>query len=86
MKLIDPIKAERKIALIAVVGLGMRDRHGVAARTFSALSAARVNVLAIAQGASELNITVAVAEHDATRALRALHSEYQLDKVRPLQP
>ncbi len=84
MKLIDRIDAETKIALIAIVGLGMRGRPGIAARTFSSLAAERVNVLAIAQGSSELNITVAVAEGDATRALLALHSEYQLDKVRPL--
>jgi aspartokinase/homoserine dehydrogenase 1 len=83
MKLIDRISAETKIALIAVVGLGMRGRSGIAARTFSALSAGHVNILAIAQGSSELNITIAVAEHDATRALLALHAEYQLDKVRP---
>lgn len=83
-KLIDRIRAEKAIALIAVVGLGMRGRPGIAARTFSALSGARVNVVAIAQGSSELNITVAVAEEDATRALQALHSEYQLDKLHPL--
>ena len=84
LKLIDRIAAEKKIALIAVVGLGMRGRPGIAARTFSALSGDRVNVVAIAQGSSELNITVAVSEKDAGRALVALHDEYQLDKVRPL--
>jgi aspartokinase/homoserine dehydrogenase 1 len=83
-KLIDRIEAEKKLALIAVVGLGMRGRPGIAARTFSALSGHKVNVVAIAQGSSELNITVAVAEQDATRALQALHDEYQLDKLRPL--
>jgi bifunctional aspartokinase / homoserine dehydrogenase 1 len=83
-KLIDRIRAENDVALIAVVGLGMRGRPGIAARTFSALSGARVNVVAIAQGSSELNITVAVSEEDATRALQALHNEYQLDKLRPL--
>lgn len=83
-KLIDRIRAEKAIALIAVVGLGMRGRPGIAARTFSALSGARVNVVAIAQGSSELNITIAVSEEDATRALQALHSEYQLDKLHPL--
>ncbi|MFL6244451.1 MAG: bifunctional aspartate kinase/homoserine dehydrogenase I [Thermoanaerobaculia bacterium] len=83
-KLIDRIRAENDVALIAVVGLGMRGRPGIAARTFSALSGARVNVVAIAQGSSELNITVAVTEDDATRALQALHSEYQLDKLHPL--
>jgi aspartokinase/homoserine dehydrogenase 1 len=84
MKLIDRIDAETKIALIAVVGLGMAGRPGIAARTFSALAGERVNVVAIAQGSSELNITVAVAESDATKALLALHNEYQLEKVRPL--
>jgi aspartokinase/homoserine dehydrogenase 1 len=83
-KLIDRIRAENDVALIAVVGLGMRGRPGIAARTFSALSGARVNVVAIAQGSSELNITIAVSEEDATRALQALHSEYQLDKLHPL--
>jgi aspartokinase/homoserine dehydrogenase 1 len=84
LKLIDRIQAEKKLALIAVVGLGMRGRPGIAARTFSALSGARVNVIAIAQGSSELNITITVAESDATRALIALHDEFQLDKIRPL--
>jgi aspartokinase/homoserine dehydrogenase 1 len=83
-KLIDRITAERKMALVAVVGLGMRGRPGIAARTFSALSSENVNVVAIAQGSSELNITVAVSGHDATRALLALHAEYQLDKLRSL--
>jgi aspartokinase/homoserine dehydrogenase 1 len=83
-KLIDRIRAEEEVALIAVVGLGMRGRPGIAARTFSALSGARVNVVAIAQGSSELNITIAVSEADATRALQALHNEYQLDRIRPL--
>ncbi|MEO6259795.1 MAG: aspartate kinase, partial [Thermoanaerobaculia bacterium] len=84
MKLIDRITAEKNVALIAVVGLGMRGRPGIAARTFSALSASGVNIVAIAQGSSELNITVAVSESDATGALQSLHAEYQLDKVRPL--
>jgi aspartokinase/homoserine dehydrogenase 1 len=83
-KLIDRIRADHEIALIAVVGLGMRGRPGIAARTFSALSGAGVNIVAIAQGSSELNITIAVSERDATRALQALHNEYQLDKLRPL--
>lgn len=83
-KLIDRVRKEKEIALIAVVGMGMRGRPGIAARTFSALSGAAVNVVAIAQGSSELNITVAVSEGDATRALQALHNEFQLDKIHPL--
>jgi aspartokinase/homoserine dehydrogenase 1 len=84
LKLIDRFNAEKKIALIAVVGLGMRGRPGIAARTFSALSGQRVNVIAIAQGSSELNITIAVDEAQAKEALVALHNEFQLDKMHPL--
>ena len=84
MKLVDRIHAEKQLALIAVVGLGMRGRPGIAARTFSALGNERVNIVAIAQGSSELNITLAVTEADANRALVALHDEFQLDKIRPL--
>ena len=84
LHLIDRIAAQHEVALIAVVGLGMRGHAGIAARTFSAISAAGVNIIAIAQGSSELNITVAIDEKDATPALRALHDEYQLHKVRPL--
>lgn len=84
MKFVDRIRAERGVAMVAVVGLGMRGRPGIAARTFSALSQEHVNVQAIAQGSSELNITATIAEDDVTRALLALHDEYQLDKIRPL--
>ena len=83
-RLIDRIRAERQIALVAVVGLGMRGRRGIAARMFSALAGAGVNIAAIAQGSSELNITVALAEKDATPALQALHAEFQLHKLHPL--
>jgi aspartokinase/homoserine dehydrogenase 1 len=84
LKLIDRIHADKKIALIAVVGLGMQGQPGIAARVFGALSAERVNVVAIAQGSSELNITVAIDEDAATPALNALHCEFQLDRIRPL--
>src|SRR5256885_16856148 len=62
LKLIDRLSAEKKIALIAVVGLGMRGRPGIPGRTFSALTGKRVNVIAIAQGSWELNITSPVAD------------------------
>ena len=84
LKLIDRIHADKKIALIAVVGLGMAGRPGIAARTFNALSSEGVNVVAIAQGSSELNITVAIDEDASTAALNALHREFQLDRIRPL--
>lgn len=66
------------ISVLAAVGDGMAGKPGVAARLFGALARARVNVRAIAQGASERNISVAVAAEDATRALRAAHAAFWL--------
>ncbi|RPE75751.1 bifunctional aspartate kinase/homoserine dehydrogenase I [Vulcaniibacterium tengchongense] len=66
------------IAVLAAVGDGMVGTPGVAARLLGGLAQARVNVRAIAQGAGERNISVAVAEGDATRALRAAHAAFWL--------
>lgn len=83
-QLIDSIEVRKKVALIAVVGLGMRGQPGIAARTFSALSQQKINVLAIAQGSSELNITATIHQKDVPAALKALHQQYRLDRIRPL--
>lgn len=83
-RLIDNVRVEPGVALLAIVGLGMRGTPGVAARVFAALASRRVNVLAIAQGSSELNITVALREGDVAAALEALHREFQLDRQRAL--
>ncbi|NZA25754.1 bifunctional aspartate kinase/homoserine dehydrogenase I [Luteimonas sp. SJ-92] len=66
------------ICVLAAVGDGMVGHHGVAARLFGGLAQARVNIRAIAQGASERNLSVAVARVDATRALRAAHAAFWL--------
>lgn len=66
------------ISVLAAVGDGMVGTPGVAARLLNALALARVNVRAIAQGASERNISVAIAQADATRALRAAHAAFWL--------
>ncbi|MEZ0469159.1 bifunctional aspartate kinase/homoserine dehydrogenase I [Luteimonas salinilitoris] len=66
------------ICVLAAVGDGMVGHHGVAARLFGGLAQARVNVRAIAQGASERNLSVAIARADATRALRAAHAAFWL--------
>jgi aspartokinase/homoserine dehydrogenase 1 len=72
------VTLERDIAVLAAVGEGMAGTPGIAARFFGALARAGVNVRAIAQGASERNISVALAEADATRALRAAHAGFYL--------
>ncbi|MBO9663272.1 bifunctional aspartate kinase/homoserine dehydrogenase I [Dokdonella sp.] len=66
------------IGVLAVVGDGMAGTPGVAARTFGALARTGVNIRAIAQGASERNISVAVASADTARALRAVHAAFWL--------
>ncbi|MCO5054370.1 bifunctional aspartate kinase/homoserine dehydrogenase I [Thermomonas sp.] len=66
------------ISVLAAVGDGMAGTPGVAARLFDALARAQVNVRAIAQGASERNISVAMSAEDATRALRAVHAAFWL--------
>ncbi len=66
------------IRILAIVGEGMTGTPGVAARLFTSLARAGINVRAIAQGASERNISVAVDEVDAERALRAIHAGFYL--------
>jgi bifunctional aspartokinase / homoserine dehydrogenase 1 len=75
---IQSVELDRELAILAVVGDGMAGMPGVAAKVFNALGSAAVNVRAIAQGASERNISVVVAARDATRALRAVHAAYYL--------
>ncbi|WP_081930549.1 bifunctional aspartate kinase/homoserine dehydrogenase I [Lysobacter antibioticus] len=66
------------ICVLAAVGDGMVGTPGVAAQLFDGLAKARINLRAIAQGAGERNISVAIAARDATRALRAAHSAFWL--------
>ncbi|RYZ69446.1 MAG: aspartate kinase, partial [Lysobacteraceae bacterium] len=66
------------VSVLAAVGDGMAGQPGVAARLFESLGRARVNILAIAQGSSERNISVAIDSADATKALRAAHAGFWL--------
>lgn len=66
------------VTVLAAVGDGMAGTPGIAARLFTALARARVNVRAIAQGSSERNISVAISSEDASKALRAAHSGFWL--------
>jgi len=75
---IQSVEVDSELAILAVVGDGMAGMPGIAAKVFNALGAAGVNVRAIAQGASERNISVVVAGTSATRALRAVHAGFYL--------
>lgn len=69
----DTVELESDLALIAIVGRGMKSTRGTAGRIFSALAHARVNVKMIDQGSSELNIIVGVSNSEFDRAIRAIY-------------
>lgn len=75
---IDDIHAMPHINIVAVVGSGMRGTPGLAARVFTAVAAHGINVIAIAQGSSEANISLVVADGDATQVVRAIHDIFEL--------
>ncbi|MFM1887085.1 MAG: Aspartokinase I/homoserine dehydrogenase [Pseudomonadota bacterium] len=75
---IQSVEVSPDLAILAVVGDGMAGTPGVSAKVFNALGSAAVNVRAIAQGASERNISVVVEGRHATRALRATHASFYL--------
>ena len=70
----DSIDIESDLALIAVVGRGMKSMRGTAGRLFSALAHANINIKMIDQGSSELNIIIGVANEDFENAIRAIYS------------
>jgi aspartokinase/homoserine dehydrogenase 1 len=78
---IDGVEVSPGMATIAVVGLGMHGTPGVAAGVFSALGAAGINIVAIAQGSSELNISAVVSAKDAPEAQRRIHAGFQLSRL-----
>ncbi|MCB1605732.1 MAG: bifunctional aspartate kinase/homoserine dehydrogenase I [Xanthomonadales bacterium] len=75
---IQRVHRQDDTTVLAVVGDGMAGRPGIAAQLFDSLGRAKVNIRAIAQGASERNISVAIAAADAVRALRAVHAGFYL--------
>jgi len=78
---IDGVEVRTGAATLVVVGLGMAGTPGIASRVFSALAEVGINVIAIAQGSSELNLSLVVDGKDASRALRAVHGAFQLSKI-----
>lgn len=77
----DSIELESDLALIAIVGRGMRAKRGTSGRVFSALAHAHVNVKMIDQGSSELNIVVGVRNHDFENAIRALYDIFVTTRI-----
>ncbi len=78
---IDGVELRAGLSTLAVVGLGMSGTPGIAARVFDALATGGINVVAIAQGSSELNISVVVDAQDTTAAVRRIHGAFQLNRI-----
>jgi aspartate kinase len=81
-KVVKQVSVNDDVAVVAVVGSGMRGIKGVAARVFNAVAKRNVNVIMIAQGSSELNLAFVVKDSDCEQAVRALHDEFELAKIR----
>lgn len=75
---IDRIWAQGDVAILAVVGAGMKGTPGIGAKVFGALGRNAINVISIAQGSSEYNISLVVDEKDVDDAVRYIHQEFEL--------
>jgi aspartate kinase len=79
-----PIEADRNVGLLAAVGEGMQGQAGLAGRIFTAISRVHVNIIAIAQGSSELTIAVVVRREGLEKAVCAVHAECGLGRRPPV--
>nr|WP_299415792.1 bifunctional aspartate kinase/homoserine dehydrogenase I [uncultured Emticicia sp.] len=74
--LVDNISIEQNLSVIAVVGEGMKSSKGISGKLFTVLGKNGINVVATAQGSSELNISVVIYKRDITKALNAIHETF----------
>jgi bifunctional aspartokinase / homoserine dehydrogenase 1 len=81
---VNPIEVDRGVGLLAAVGEGMQGQAGLAGRIFTAISRVHVNIIAIAQGSSELTIAVVVRRDGLEKAVRAVHAECGLGQRPPV--
>lgn len=84
LRKIDPVIVETGLSIIALVGDNMKNHQGISGRMFSALGKNNVNIRAIAQGASEKNISAVILEKDVKKALNALHEIFFETKTKQL--
>lgn len=82
--LVNPIKVEKDLAVVAIIGENMRYQPGISGRLFRSLGKNGINAIAIAQGSSELNISVVINKEDEAKALNALHASFFLSDTKEL--
>jgi aspartokinase/homoserine dehydrogenase 1 len=81
---IDLCIVEQNLSIVALVGERMKNHQGLSGRMFSTLGKNNVNIRAIAQGASERNISVVISENDVIKALNTLHETFFEDNIKQL--
>ena len=73
---VSPVSIEENLSVIAIVGKHMKGVPGISGKLFSTLGGGGINIVAIAQGSSELNVSVVISSHDEKRALQAIHGAF----------
>ena len=81
---VDPTIVEKDLCIVALVGESMKNHQGISGKMFSTLGKNNVNIRAIAQGASERNISVVINEKDVKKALNTLHERFFEDNTKQL--
>lgn len=84
VKKIDPILIEKELSIIALVGDNMKNHQGISGKMFSTLGKNNINIRAIAQGASEKNISAVILQSDIKKALNTLHEQFFESKTKQL--
>ena len=79
--IIKKLEVTNDVAIIALIGLGMRGTVGVASKVFGTIEKNKINVVMITQGSSELNLAFVVKDSDSNVAVQALHDAFELDKI-----
>jgi aspartokinase/homoserine dehydrogenase 1 len=82
--IVNEVKVEQDLSVVAIIGENMRYQPGIAGRLFQALGKNGINIVAIAQGSSELNISVVLPHEDEPKALNALHEAFFLSNTQEL--
>lgn len=84
MHQIDEVRVEKNLCIVAVIGSNMKNTIGIAGQMFGALAKNGINARAIAQGSSELNISVVVSQEDDAKTLNALHGAFFLSDTKSI--
>jgi len=75
-----PVSIKDNLSIVAIVGKQMKGVHGISGKLFSTLGNNKINIVAIAQGSSELNVSAVISSNDEKKALQAIHKDFFSEK------